>query len=233
MSFELLLDLIAGGPGHRGLDEVAAVVEVAAHHHPQRAVGSALRLQRGLVAVRQREDRKTRALDLPGIVELERALDRGPGRIDDDVVETDGWRPADDGEARVRGLARWLDPARQQIVDARLRHVGLDREPAFTAFECGDASVHLDRDRPAHEAAEIEAQLAARGLIERGLDADFGIGVATRLAIVQRRRRAVELHVALDPVALLLAATCRVAASTFWIITMCSAAKFETSMLMV
>ena len=59
-----------------------------------------------------------------------------------------------------------LDPARQQLVDARLRQIGFDREPAVAAFE-RHAAVDLDRHRPGDEAAEIEAEPRAAGLVER------------------------------------------------------------------
>ena len=67
---------------------------------------------------------------------------------------------------------------------------------AFAVARGGDAAVELDRHRAAEIGADIEAELAAAGLVERGLDAHFGVGVAARLAIVEGRGDAVDLDVA-------------------------------------
>ena len=67
------LDLAIVRPGHRRFDEVAAVVNVAAHRHPQRAVGPTVDLHRRLIAVGGRVDRKVRRLQIAFAVELDGA----------------------------------------------------------------------------------------------------------------------------------------------------------------
>ena len=84
---------LLAAPPHRRLDEAAAVVDLAAHRHPQRAVRPALGLQRRLVAVGQAEDREIRRHDVAGSVELDRALDRSAGRFDHEVLEPGRPRP--------------------------------------------------------------------------------------------------------------------------------------------
>ena len=83
----VLLLLGVGRPGERRFHEAAAVIDVAAQDHPQRAVRRAVGLQRGLVAVGEAEDREVRGHDVAGAVDLDRALDRGAGRLDHHVLE--------------------------------------------------------------------------------------------------------------------------------------------------
>ena len=179
------LPWVDGRTGHRRFDEISAIIDVAAHHHPQRAVGTALGLEHGLVAVRKVEGRETRRLNLATIVGFDRALDGRAGPVDHDVIKAGRGRPADDRKRRMRGLSARLGPSRQQIIDSRLGQIRVDRKPAFTAFECRDPAVDLDRHRPAHITGEIVAELAARRLIERALDANLGIAVAARLAVIE------------------------------------------------
>ena len=54
------LALLGGRAGQRRLDEIAAVIDIAAHGDAQRAVAAAIGLERRLVAVGQRKDRKIR-----------------------------------------------------------------------------------------------------------------------------------------------------------------------------
>ena len=78
-------------PRHRRLDEAAAVIDVAAHGHAQRAVGAAIGLERRLVAVGQAEDGEIRRHHVAGTIDLDRALDRSAWRFDHQVLEAGAW----------------------------------------------------------------------------------------------------------------------------------------------
>src|SRR5205807_1235778 len=93
----------------------------------------------------------------------------------------------------------------QQAIDAGLGEIGIDGVAAF-AFSCRYPTVDLHGYRPAEISTDIEAELAATGIVESGLNADFRVGIATWLAIVERSGDAVDLHVAPDVVALIVGA---------------------------
>ena len=127
----LRLDPRIGRAAHRRLDEVAPVINVAAHHHPERAVGAAVGPHRGLVAVGGREHRKVRRLQFAVGVEIDRALGEDALPVDQDVLEA---QPADflldQRERHARLPSRRLDPARQQILDLGVGQIGFDIEAA-------------------------------------------------------------------------------------------------------
>src|SRR5436305_574524 len=60
------------------LDEAAAVEQLAAHRHLERAVRRAIGAQRGLVAIRERERREARERNFAVGVELDHAFDERP-----------------------------------------------------------------------------------------------------------------------------------------------------------
>ena len=120
---------------HRRLDEAAAVIDVAAQRHAQRAVGAALGPQRRLVAVGEIEIRQVRGLDVARAVALDRALDQKARPFDRQIVEAHELRPAGHDEGHARLPSGRLDPARQQLVDPRLCKVGLDRIAAVAGFD--------------------------------------------------------------------------------------------------
>ena len=200
----LLFAVARAAAAHRRLDEAAAVIDIAAHGHAQRTVGAAIRFQRRLVSVGRAEDGKIRRQHVAGRIDLDHAFDRSARRFDHQILEARHPRLVDQRERRTTRAAGGLRPPRQQIVDLGLGQVGLDREAAV-ALLGQHASAELDRHRPHEEAAEIEAELAASAFVEGGLDAHIGIGV-TRLAVVERGGNAVDLHIAADPVALVVGA---------------------------
>ena len=234
MSVVVLAACCRTAAGHRRFDEAAAVIDVAAHHHAQRAVGPAIGLERGLVAVGQVEDREVRRqrprrASSTSTVPLTEApgasITRSSKRVDCGLV--------DQREGRARRPARRLRPARQQIVDLRLGQVGLDRKAAV-AIVRRDAAVELDRHRPAEMAPRSKPSLLRALLVEAWPGRGSSASRVARLAVIERGRNAVDLDVASDPVALVVGAHLAAArASTFWPITMRSAAKFATSMLIV
>ena len=226
----LVMLLLVVGAGQRRLEEAAAVKELAAHRNAQRAVWATIGFKRSLVAVGKAEDREACGLNLARGIDLDSALDRRIGRLEHDVLEPRPRRLVDKGEGCTAGLARRLRPSRQQIVDLGRRQVSLDREPGVAALLRRHAPGELDRDRTFQEPADVETELAARS--RRGWPGR-GHRRRHRAACGNRDgRNAVELDVASDPVALVVGVTFSRAASTFWPMTMRSAAKLATSMLM-
>src|SRR5262249_34217116 len=152
--------LAAADAGQRGLDEAASIVDVAAHGHAQRAVRSAIGLQRGLVAVGRAEYREIRRHHFARRVELDRALERGAGRLDDDILETGRPGLVDQREAGAAGATGGLRPAGQQVFDPGLGQIGLDGDAAVALLR-RHAPGELDRHRPGKDSAEVKAKLVA------------------------------------------------------------------------
>ena len=101
----LLLAVARAAAAHRRLDEAAAVIDVAAHGHPQRAVGTAVRLERRLVAVGKAEDGEIRRHDVAGAIDLDRAFDRSAGPFDHQILEAGAGGFADERECRATRAA--------------------------------------------------------------------------------------------------------------------------------
>ena len=194
----MLLLGVAGAADGR-FDKAASVIDVAADGNPQRAVGAAVRFERGLVSVGKAEDGEIGRQDVTGRIDLDRAFGRTAGTFDDQILEAGHHRRLDEREGCAAGPARSLHPSGQQIVDFGLGQIGLDGKAAV-GLRRRHASAELDRHRPGQKAADIEAEFVARVLVERGLDADIGVAVA-RLAIIERGGNAVDLDVAADPLA--------------------------------
>ena len=182
----------------RGLDEVAAVIDVAAHDHAQRAVRRAFDLEADAVAVGETVGRKVGRLQFAGAVEFDRSLDAAAGAFDQKIVDADRLRLGRQREGRARRLAGRLHPARHQAVDLRRREIGLDGETAFAVGPRADAAGQADRYSAADAGAGFEAEIVARRLVQHALDADFGVGLVAHLAVFEVRRRAADLDVALD-----------------------------------
>src|SRR5262249_15917200 len=133
------------------------------------------------------------------------ALDRGIGGLEHDVLEARQRRFVDQSEGGAAWLARRLRPAGQHVVDLRRGEIGFDREAAVDALTRRHTPGKFDRNRPGGYSAEVEAELAARRLVQRRLDTDVDITIAP-LAIVERGRDAVELDVTPDPMAVVVGA---------------------------
>ncbi len=194
---------VGRGAAHDGFDEAAAVVDVGAHRHFERALRHALGLEACLVALGHAERREVGGDELAVGVELDGSLHRDAAALDDDVVDPRRRALAGaHGEGRARRLRLGLHPAGKQIVDLGLAEVGLDREPVVLIAGRRDLAAELDRNRPGHGAIEIETEAIARGVVECRLQAKLGIAVAARLAIVDHGRHAADAHVAARLVAL-------------------------------
>ena len=170
----------AGRAAGHGLDEAAAVIDVAAHDHAQRAVGGAIDFQVGAVAVGKAVGRESRRLQFARAVELDGAFDAAAGALDQKIVDADRLRLGGERERRPRRLAGRLDPAGQEAVDLRRRQVRLDGEFAVTVRPGADAAGELERNAAADGVARIEAEIGSRIVVEHALQADVG----------SRRRRA-------------------------------------------
>src|SRR4029077_16695407 len=94
-------------------------------------------------------------------------------------------------------LARYLDPARQDVVELQRGKIGLDADATVVI---ADLAYHLDRDCAADGRPEIKPQPRPACIVQRRRQLDIGFAFV-RLAIVQRGRLAVDLHVALDLIA--------------------------------
>ena len=195
----LLLGLLGRLAGERGFHEIAPVIDVAAHGDVQHAVAAAIGLQRHLVAAGQREDRQIGRHDIAGVVEFDRAFHIGARAVDRQIVEAHRFRRLAERVSRPRRLAGRLLPARQQVVDSGRREIGFHFQPVV-----GGVVVHaagdVDRNDAGDAVAEIDPQAVAGGLVELGLQVQFGVAVLLFLDI-ERGRRAVDFDVALDLVA--------------------------------
>ena len=107
-----------------------------------------------------------------------------------------------DIERQPARLAGHLGPARQDVVDLRRREVGFHTKAAVM-LAGANLAAQLDRDRAAYARPQIDAQLGARGIVERCSQAHIGVAIGI-LAVVQRGRLSGDLDVALDPVALII-----------------------------
>ena len=185
----------AGG----ALDEVAAVIDLSAHDHAQRALAAALDLETGAIAVGEAVGRKICRLHLAGTVEIDRAFDAGAGAFDQKILDADGLRLGVDRERGARRLAGRLGPAGQKPVDLRRGQIGLDVETALAIGPGGDMRP-LSRigNCAGNRLAHVEAEIAARGVVEHALQADFGVRLVSRLAVFKAHRSAGDLDVALE-----------------------------------
>ena len=168
---------------HGGLHEAAAVIDLAAHRHLHGAVGRALGLHRGFVAVGKREAREIGEHDLALVVHLDRALHQRAGALDHDILEAKRAALVDEGEDGAGGLARRLDPAGKQVGDLGLHQIAVDDEAAL-ALARSDAAVELDGNRAAQHGAQIGAEAGARRLVEGRLQPHFRVGLAHRFLII-------------------------------------------------
>src|ERR1019366_10591362 len=97
------------------------------------------------------------------LIALERSLDRYSAAIDDDIFEAGRLRLLRHVENGAARLARYLDPARQDIVELQGGQVGFN---AATAIGPCDLARQLDRKRAADSGAEIQSEPRAAGIIE-------------------------------------------------------------------
>ena len=196
-----LFRLVAGfallAAAEERLDETAPVIDVAAHRDPQRVVGAALRLHAGLVAVGHGEDREIRRRQIALVVEFDIAAHIHARAVDRDVLETGGLVAGQHGEGRAVRAAGGLHPAGQQIVDPGRRQIGFDREPdvLVVARSCRTASPAPVPQATGPVPKPKRARAASSSVARTCTSAS---GLSTSLAIVERRRRAIDADIALD-----------------------------------
>ena len=75
----------------------------------------------------------------------------------------------------------------------------------LSRFGRADIAGDFHRNGTCDDVTDVEPKARAPGLVKAGLEAHFSVGIGFRLAIVECRRRARDLGVALDLIALVAA----------------------------